>query len=125
VREATGLIGNVRGIAAVGLRMARTRLELLAIEFQEEKAHAVQQIIIASAVLYLITFGTLLAILAIGLAISPGTREIFFATLAFVFLALGGLGVAWLGALMRRRSLFSETLSVLGRDEQALRGTGD
>jgi uncharacterized membrane protein YqjE len=125
MREAPGLMGNVRGLASDGLRMVRTRLELLAIEFQEEKAHAVRQIIIASAVLYLITFGSLLAILALGLALSPGARETFFAILAFIFLALGGLGVAWLGALTRRRPVFGETLSVLGRDEQALRGTGD
>ena len=124
MREATGLVGNVRGLASDGVRMVRTRLELLAIEVQEERAHAVRQIIIASAVLYLLTFGTLLAILAIGLAIPQGTRETVFAILAFVFLALGGLG-AWLGSLTRRGPFFSETLAVLGRDEQALRGQGD
>jgi uncharacterized membrane protein YqjE len=125
MREAPGLLGNVRGLASDGLRMVRTRLELLAIEVQEEKAHAVRQIVVASTVLYLLTFGTLLAILAIGLALSPGARETFFGVLAFIFLALGGLGVAWLGTLTRRRPVFSDTLSTLGRDEQALRGTGD
>jgi hypothetical protein len=66
----------------------------------------------------------LLAILAIGLALPPGARETVFAILAVVFLALGGLG-AWLGIATRRNSFFGETLAVLGRDEQALRGTGD
>ncbi|HUL56151.1 MAG TPA: phage holin family protein [Usitatibacter sp.] len=125
MREVPGLVGNVRGLASVGLRMVRTRLELIAIEFQEEKAHAVRQVVIASAVLYLVTFGTLLAILAVGLAMPAGARETFFACLAFVFLALGALGVAWLGALARRRSFLGETLAVLGRDEQALGSGGE
>ncbi|HLX23533.1 MAG TPA: phage holin family protein [Usitatibacter sp.] len=124
MHETRGFVGNVRGLASDGVRMVRTRLELMAIELQEEKAHAVRQIVIASAALYLLTFGTLLAILAIGLALPPGPRETVFAVLALVFLALGGLG-AWMGFSTRRHSLFGETLAVLGRDEQALRGTGD
>lgn len=124
MRDTPGLVGNIRGLASDGVRIVRTRLELIAIELQEEKAHAVRQIVIASAALYLLTFGTLLAILAIGLALPPGPREMVFAILALVFLALGGLG-AWMGFSTRRQSMFGETLAVLGRDEQALRGTGD
>jgi len=125
MRQGTTFLGNVRGIASDGVRMVRTRLELISIELQEEKAHAVRQIVVASAVLYLVTFGTLLAILAVGLALGPDAREIFFAVLAFVFLALAAVGFAMLGSLTRRRPLFGETLAVLHGDEQALRGTGD
>lgn len=125
MREGSGLVSDVRGIASDGLRFVRTRLELLSIEVQEEKAHAVRQIVIASAVLYLISFGTLMAILALGLALSPGPRETFFAAVSVVFLAAAGFGVFWLGSAGRRRSLFSETIEVLGRDEQSLRGAGD
>ena len=125
MREGTGLVSNVLGLASDALRMLRTRLELVAIEVQEEKAHAVRQIVIASAVLYLFTFGTLLGIFAIAMAIPPESRATFFAVLAFVFLGLGSLGIAWLTTLAHRPALFSETLQVLERDERALRGTGD
>jgi uncharacterized membrane protein YqjE len=125
MRDSTGLVSNVLGLASDGLRMLRTRLELVAIEVQEEKAHAVRQIVVASVALYLLTFGTLLAILAIAMAIPPDSRETFFAILAVIFLGLGGAGIAWLASFTRRRTMFSETLSVLSRDEQALRGTGD
>lgn len=125
MREGTGLVGNVLGLASDGLRMLRTRLELVAIEVQEEKAHAVRQIMIASAVLYLFTFATLLAIFAVALAIPEDSRATFLAVLAFVFLGAGSLGVAWFVTLGQRPALFSETLSVLERDERALRGTGD
>ena len=124
MRESAGLVGNVRGLASDGVRMVRTRLELFAIELQEERAHAVRQIVIASATLYLLTFGTLLAIIAIGLAVPEGSREAVFATLAVIFLVLGGIG-AYLASLTRNRTSFRDTIAVLGRDERALRGTGD
>ena len=65
VREATGIVGDVKGLASTGLRAVRTRLELLAIELNEEKAWAVRFLIVALAALYLVSFGILLAIFAL------------------------------------------------------------
>ncbi len=66
--ESTGIVGDVRGLAATGLRALRTtRLELAAIEISEEKAWAVQFLTVAVAGLYLVTFGLLLAVLALVL----------------------------------------------------------
>ena len=56
IREATGIVGDLRGLASTGVRAVRTRLELLAIELKEEKAWAVRSLIVAVAALYLLTF---------------------------------------------------------------------
>ena len=128
--EATGIVGDVRGLASTGLRAVRTRLELLAIELSEEKAWALRFVVVAVAGLYLVTFGLLLAVFALVLWASEADRPAILAAFAAAFIALGAGGIWYVvGASKRRNSLFKETIAVLKGDEQALsqalRGTGD
>jgi len=67
IRQVTGIVGDVRGIASTGLRAVRTRLELASIELTEEKAWLVRFLLIAVAALYLLTFGLLLGVCALAL----------------------------------------------------------
>ncbi len=128
--EATGIVGDVKGLAATGLRALRTRLELAAIEISEEKAWAVQFLTVAVAGLYLVTFGLLLAVFALVLWASQENRPAILAGFAAVFLAVG-IGGIWyvVGASKKRNSLFADTIAVLKGDEQAFsrpaRGTSD
>ena len=130
IREATGIVGDVRGLASTGLRAVRTRLELLAIELKEEKAWAVRSLIVAVAALYLLTFGILLAIFALALWASEENRPLILAGFAAAFLLVGGGGVGYLIASSKKRHpIFKETIAVLKGDEQALhqglQGAGD
>ena len=130
VREASGIVGDVKGLASTGLRAVRTRLELLAIELMEEKAWAVRFLVVAIAALYLLSFGLLLAIFALVVWASAENRPAILAAFAGVFLVAGGAGVAYImSASKGRPSLFQDTIAVLKGDEQALReglrGTGD
>lgn len=129
-RESTGLLGDVRGIASTGLRAIRTRLELAAIELSEEKAWALRFLMIAVAALYLITFGLLLAILALVLWASESNRPSILAGFAAAFVVLGGGGIGYLVKSTKQRSPFlQDTIAVLKGDEHALRqgvgATGD
>lgn len=130
IREATGIVGDVKGLASTGLRAVRTRLELLAIELGEEKAWAMRFIVVAVAALYLVTFGLLLAIFALALYASVEDRPIILGVCAAVFLVagIGGVGYIWL-ASKKRHPIFHETVAVLKGDEKALRqalhGAGD
>jgi len=130
IREATGALGDLKGVVSTGVRAVRTRLELIAIEVKEEKAWAVRFIIIAIAALYLVTFGLLLAILALVLFAAEENRPAIVAICAGAFL-VGGIGAGlWLKAKAKSRSpLFDETIAVLKGDERGLqelmRGTGD
>src|SRR6185503_19454741 len=120
-RESTGLIGDVKGLASTGLRAIRTRLELAAIELAEQKAWALRFLVVAVAGLYLVTFGLLLAVLALVLWASDANRPAILAAFAAAFVAVGAGGFWYMvGASKRRNSLFQETIAVLKGDEQAL-----
>lgn len=130
IREATGALGDLKGIAATGVRAVRTRLELFALEVKEEKAWVVRFIIVAIAALYLLTFGLLMALFAVVLFAAEENRPVILAAGSGVFLAAGiGAGL-WIKAKAGSRgALFDDTIAVLKGDErglqQALRGTGD
>lgn len=122
IRESTGIVGDVKGLASTGLRAMRTRLELLAIEITEEKAWAVRFLIVALAALYLLGFGLLLAIFALVMWSSAENRPAILATFAAVFLLLGAGGLAYIfSASKQRHPVFTETIAVLKGDEHALR----
>lgn len=130
IRESTGIVGDVKGLASTGLRAVRTRLELLAIEITEEKAWAVRFLIVALAALYLLGFGLLLAIFALVVWASAENRPAILAAFAGVFLLLGAGGLAYILAASRQRHpIFTETIAVLKGDELALgaglRAAGD
>ncbi|HET7546837.1 MAG TPA: phage holin family protein [Usitatibacter sp.] len=130
IRQASGIVGDVRGIAHTGLRAVRTRLELASIELTEEKAWLVRFVLVAVAALYLVTFGLLLGICALTLWASEENRPAILGGFTAVFLVVG-LGCAlyiWMQA-RRRHPILKETIAVLKGDEQALRqglqGAGD
>jgi uncharacterized membrane protein YqjE len=130
IREATGIVGDVKGLAATGLRAVRTRLELLAIELKEEKAWALRFLVVAIAALYLLTFGILLAIFALALWASEENRPAILAGFAGVFLVAGIGGMAYIIAQSKKRHpVFLETIAILKGDEkalqQSLQGIGD
>ena len=126
----SGIVADVKGLASAGLRAVRTRLELLSIELDEEKAWAVRFLIVAVCALYLATLGLLLAIAALVLWTSEENRPALLAAFAVFFVALGGGGMAYIVLATRRRAPFlQDTIAVLKGDEQALNhglgATGD
>jgi uncharacterized membrane protein YqjE len=122
LREAAGAVGDLKGLATTSVRALRTRLELLAIEVKEEKAWAMRFIVLALAALYLLTFGLLLAILALVLFASEENRPAILAICSGAFLAFGVGAAGWVYSQSRaRRPLFEETIAVLKGDEQGLR----
>jgi uncharacterized membrane protein YqjE len=130
IREATNIVGDLKGLAETGVRAVRTRLELMAIEFKEEKAWVIRLIIVAIAALYLLTFGLLLGIFALALYASEENRPLILAAFAGFFLAGGTGGAAYIFmASKKRHPIFENTLAVLKGDERGLRqnlqGTGD
>ena len=130
LRQATGIVGDLRGITSTGVRAVRTRLELLAIELKEEKAWLVRFLMVGIAGLYLLTFGLLLAVCALVLFASEENRPAILGICAGAFrLAGAGAGAYVYTAAKKRHPLFDETIAVLKGDEEGLhkllRGTGD
>jgi len=120
-REATGIVGDIKGIASTGLRAVRTRLELLAIELKEEKAWTVRWLIVAVSAFYLVTFGLLLAVFALVVWAAEEYRPAILGGFAALFLATGAGAIAYIVSISRHRSpLFGDTIAVLKGDEKAL-----
>jgi uncharacterized membrane protein YqjE len=130
IREATNIVGDLKGLASTGVRAVRTRLELLAIELKEEKAWLVRFLIVAVVALYLITFGLVLAVAALVLFAAEENRPAILGACAAIFMLAGGGAAAYVYfASKKRHPIFEETIAVLKGDEkglhQLLRGTGD
>ncbi len=130
LREASNILGDIRGIASTGVRAVRTRLELMSIELREEKAWLIRSIVVAITSLYLLSFGLLLAILALVLYAAAENRPAILAVCAGAFLLAGiGGGVYVIRATQSREPLFNDTIKVLKGDEsglqEMLRGSGD
>jgi uncharacterized membrane protein YqjE len=90
----------------------------------------VRFLVVAMAALYLLSFGLLLAILALVVWASEENRPAILASFAGVFLLAGGAAIAYIMSASKGRTpLFQDTIAVLKGDEQALgeglRGTGD
>ena len=122
-REHTGFIGDVSSLASTGLRAIRTRLELATIELKEEKAWVLRFIIVASAAVYLLSFGTLLAILAFSLAMPESARPLVIGGFGGVMLAAGVGAVIWIVTAAKKRSPpFKDLIEVLKNDEDGFGG---
>jgi uncharacterized membrane protein YqjE len=122
-RDSPGLIGDVSSLATNGLRALRTRLELLAIELKEEKAWVIRFIVVAVAAVYLLSFGTLLAILAVSLAMPENTRPAVLGGFGGFMLAAGIGSIAWIVVSAKKRAPpFQDTIATLKKDEHSLGG---
>lgn len=121
MEQRRGIVGDARGVASDALRAVRTRLELVSIEIQEEKARIALQLVLASATLFFLSFGTLLAILWLSLSLPEGQRQLVLGILGIGFLLVGGICAWRVRSLAGGARLFDATLETLKRDEAALR----
>src|SRR5258706_16465942 len=125
-RDSPGLIGDITSIASNGLRAVRSRLELLTIELTEEKAWAMRFIVVVFAAVYLISFGTLLAILAVSLAMPEAARPAVLGGFGGFFLAagIGGGGPGLAPPPPRHPPFLGNPSGLIGRCERHRRKRG-
>jgi uncharacterized membrane protein YqjE len=114
------VIGRARSLLDQVLRIAQTRLELLAVEIQHEKIALSRQILLASLTAICALLAGLTLVVLIALAFPPDTRLIVLGVL-FALLVIGGIG-CWM-ALKRaakRDPLFSRVIQQLRLDRASL-----
>lgn len=116
-----GLFGSLRGLLVGGVSLARTRLELLAVEVQEEKARLLGLLAWGAAAVIFVAAG--LVFLAVFLTVLLWESHRLLALGVFTALFLGG-GVFALFMAQRLASsgskLFAASLGELDRDRAAL-----
>ncbi len=116
------LFASLRALAHTLLAVLRTRLELLATEFDEERARLAEFAVLAAVALVCFSFAALLAVLFLVVLFWDSHRLVAIGGLAVLFAAAGGY---LLGTIKRRIAerppLFSASIDELRKDQDALR----
>jgi len=108
-------------LGAQGLRIAQTRLELLAVDLAREKAALARQLALAVACGTSAALAVFAAILWAALSLEPGTRFIVLGALAGLLAAVAiACGMLFRRGAARRERLFALLIDALKRDSEAL-----
>lgn len=122
---APGLLASLRRLLATALEIAQVRLELLAVELEQEKQRIFDALLWAAVAMLLLGVGLTLTAGLLVMLLWEGYRLPALAVLCVVFLA-GGMVAAWLARtrLSARGGMVGTSLDELARDRDALqRGT--
>jgi len=116
-----GLFESLSALSATLVAMLYTRLDLLSLDLEEERAHAILQLVLALTALFFVGVGVVLAALLLVVVYWETQRILVLATLAGSFL-LAGLVVAGfaLHKVRTKPRLFAASLSELHKDRQQL-----
>lgn len=123
-RGPSGLLQSARRIAVSVLEALETRLELLSVEFKEEKAWFLQLLIWAGMTIFLMVASTIMITLTVVFAFwdNPDTRVPALVVVTLIYLALATTGFFRLKMLVKDRPApFAETIDQLKRDKQCLK----
>jgi uncharacterized membrane protein YqjE len=122
--SAPGVSATVRRLGASFLALGRIRLELLAIEVQEEKERAVSMLFWGVLSALMTGFGLVFAALWLTVALWDSYRLLALGGACGAFIAAAAFGVWRIGRLGAGGStLFAASLAELRADEQTLRAT--
>lgn len=117
-----GLLASLRAASATIIEIVLTRIELVAAEFDEEKARLVRALWLAIAGAFCLSLGVLLTVLFLVVVFWDSHRLLVLGVLAAAFLAAGlGAVLALRKGLSERGRLFAQTLDELKRDRELLR----
>jgi uncharacterized membrane protein YqjE len=115
-----GLFASLRGLAVTGLALLQNRLELLAVEIQEEKARTVGLIVYSIGAVLLLVAGAIFLAVFVTVLLWDSNRLLALGVFSTLF--LGGGFICLLAA--RRLSqapsgLFAGSLAELAKDRAA------
>lgn len=117
-----GLFDSIKGLAAGGVAIIRTRLELLSTEVAEEKERFLSLLWLGLAALFFIGLGIVFAAVMLTVAFWDSHRLLVLGMLTLLFLGIGI--VAFSMALKLGRDgpkIFSASLAELSKDQDQLR----
>lgn len=120
-RAPTGLIDSLAAAAESLVGMAHTRLDLLSLDLEEDRAHFASLALVALSAFFCLGVGVVLSVLLLVAAFRDTHPLAVLAVLAGLFLVGGGLALrrASLQARTRPR-LFTSSLRELERDRDQL-----
>ncbi|RLM06555.1 hypothetical protein BIY27_19630 [Gibbsiella quercinecans] len=122
---AKGLLDAGQRIITILVSMVETRLRLVAVELEEEKANLIQLILMAGLTLLFTAFGLMSLLILIFWAVEPEYRLIALGTTTAVLLFLALVGLIWTLVKARRTTLLSNTRKQLELDRAKFEGKAE
>jgi len=121
--EGAGSFDTLRRLGAATVALGRIKLELLALEWQEEKSRITQLVVLATLGSLLLGFALLALAITITVALWDSPHRLSALIVVTVVLVLGALASVWrIVALLRGPSPLAYSDGDLTRDDAALRG---
>lgn len=115
-----GLWVSLRGLAATGLALLQARLELLAVELQEEKVRAVGLLVYSIAAVILLGAGAVFLAVFVTVVMWESNRLLALGMFSTLFLVSGVVSLLLARRLAGRPSrLFAGSLAELAKDRAA------
>ena len=122
VPGSSGLLGSLRGFADGLIGSAHDRLQLLAVELQEEKHRLIQIFIWISAIVFFAMLAVVFASLALVVLLWETSRIAVVCSLAGVYIvALVAAVIGFRSYLKRQPRPFAATLNELREDRECIR----
>lgn len=116
-----GLFSSLRTLLASGVATVQTRLELLAVELQEERVRVLGLLAYGAAALILLLAGAIFLAVFLTVLWWDSHRLLVLGVFSALFLGGGGVALAFAMRLARSGSrLFAASLTELARDRTAL-----
>ena len=116
-----GLLASLRSLGSTALEIVYTRIELVAVELDEERARLGATLALALAAVFCLALGVLLAVLFLVVLFWDTHRLAVLGLLSAAFLAAGTVALFGIRRrLAQRPRLFSRTLEELARDRREL-----
>ncbi|MFZ2650454.1 MAG: phage holin family protein [Burkholderiaceae bacterium] len=119
-----GLLGSARQVLVGLIEIGQTRLQLAGTEIEEERLRVAELLLYATAALFFLGIGLVLAALLLVLLYWDDHRELVLGGVAGVFLAAGtALALTWRRKARSKPRLLASTITELQRDRDALQGS--
>lgn len=119
--SAQGVIASLRKLAATAISILQTRLELVVNELEEQRARALQMLLLGAVALFCGAVGVLLVTAWVVVALWEQYRLITLAVLALLYFGVAGIALIKLKARAAERpKLLTQTLAELRRDRDLL-----
>ena len=119
-----GIFHSIRQLGTTFVALLHTRIEIVAIEFEEERVRIRQALLLGIVAGFSLAVATLLAVVFLVVVFWDTHRLIAIGVLFLVFLAIGGGCLLAMAHNARTRPrLFASTLAELAKDGDRLRKT--
>ena len=118
-----GVLGSLKNLAVTLVAVARTRLEILSTEIEEEKIRIGQLLLFGVVALFFLGLGIIFAAAFLTVLFWESHRLFVLGALALLFLAAGAISVRLLQNKAHEKScLFADSLGELAKDRSRLGG---